>query len=233
MDLYDRGQLAFIDDPESQLGNCSVWTRTWTRSDGPAPLLTLRMTRKCAGFYETREIQRPDAWCLFFLICKAMERGRARKMIPLVKDFLHIELWIAGEPGRMPLVKYFLHINLWIAGDPGLMPLVKYFLHIELWIVGESEPCYLWQALYRSSHETREHRRYRTPDALWRPYFLLLLNAVPLLVPLLLLFFVLFVLINTIGVSHPAVFLWSGIVIVSLHVSFSFRWFGPETIEHD
>jgi len=32
----------------------------------------------------------------------------------------------------MPLVKYFLHIELWIAGEPGLMPLVKYFVHIKL-----------------------------------------------------------------------------------------------------
>jgi len=38
----------------------------------------------------------------------------------------------------MPLVKYFVHIELWIAGEPGLMPLVKHFLHIELWILGES-----------------------------------------------------------------------------------------------
>jgi hypothetical protein len=29
------------------------------------------------------------------------------------------------------------------------------------------------------------------------------------------------------------VFLWLGSIIFSLHVSFSFRWFGPETIVHD
>ena len=152
--------------------------------------------------------------------------------MPLVKYFLHIELWIAGEPGLMPLVKYFLHIKLWIAGEPGLMPLVKYFLHIELWIVSKSEACYLWQHLYRSSHETREGRSYWTPDALWGPYLLLLFIVVLLLDVLLLLFLVLFVLVNT-GNSVPAVFLWPSRVIVSLHVSFSFRWFGPETIEHD
>jgi len=31
-----------------------------------------------------------------------------------------------------PLVKYFLHIELWIVGEQGLMPLVKYSLHIKL-----------------------------------------------------------------------------------------------------
>ena len=133
----------------------------------------------------------------------------------------------------MPLVKYFLHIEQWIAGEPGLMSLVTYFLHIELWNMGESEASYLWQDSYRSSHETREGRSYRTPDALWRPYHLLLFIVVLLLVLLLLLFFILFVLINNTGISVPAVFLWPSIVIVSLHVSFSFRGFGPETIEHD
>ena len=96
------------------------------------------MTRNCARFHEMREGQRPDAWGQFLLTCNAMERGRAGGMMPLVKYFLHIELWIAGEPGLMPLVKYFLNIKLWIAGEPELMPRVKYFLHIELWIVGES-----------------------------------------------------------------------------------------------
>ena len=42
------------------------------------------------------------------------------------------------------------------------------FLHIELWFVDESEGCYLWQDLYRSSHETWEGQSYRTPDAQWR-----------------------------------------------------------------
>jgi len=41
-----------------------------------------------------------------------MERGRAGEMMPLFKDFQHIELWIAGEPGLMPLVKYFLTMEL-------------------------------------------------------------------------------------------------------------------------
>jgi len=80
-----------------------------------------------------------------------MECGKAGGMKPLVEYFLHIELWIAGEPGLMPLVKYFLYIKLWIAGEPGLMPLVKYFLHIKLWFTGESEACYLWQDLRISS----------------------------------------------------------------------------------
>jgi len=152
--------------------------------------------------------------------------------MPLVKYCLHIELWIAEEPGLMPLVKYFLPIKLWIAGEPGLMPLVEYFLHIELWIVGESEACYRWQDLYRSSHETGEGRSYRTPDALWRPYLLSLFIVVLLLAMFLLLFFVLFVLVNT-GNLVPVVILWPSSVIFSLHVSFSFQWFGPEKVEHD
>jgi hypothetical protein len=96
------------------------------------------MSRNCAGFHETWESQRPDAWGQFFLTCNAIECGGAGGMMPLVKYFLHIELWIVGEPELMPLVKYFLRIKLWIRGEPGLMPLDKYFLHIELWIVGES-----------------------------------------------------------------------------------------------
>jgi hypothetical protein len=96
------------------------------------------MIRNCARFHETREGQRPDAWGKIFLTCNAMERGRAGGIIHLVKNFLHIELWIVGEPGLMPLVSYFLHIKLWIAGEPGLMPQVEYIRHIELWIVGES-----------------------------------------------------------------------------------------------
>ena len=41
MELYPSGQFGFIDDLDCQLGNGSVWTRTWTRSDGPEPFLTL------------------------------------------------------------------------------------------------------------------------------------------------------------------------------------------------
>jgi hypothetical protein len=96
------------------------------------------MTRNCARFHETQESQRLDAWGQFFMTCNAIERGRAGGMMPLVKNFLHIKLWIEGEPGLMPLVKGFLHLKLWNAGEPGLMPLVKYFLRIKLWIVGES-----------------------------------------------------------------------------------------------
>jgi len=130
----------------------------------------------------------------------------------------------------MPLAKYFLHIELWITGEPGLMPLVKYYLHIELWIVGESEACSLRQDLYRSNHEPLVGPRYRTPDALWRPYLLLLFMVILLLD--LILFLVFFVLINT-GNSVLVVFRWPSSVIVSLHVSFGFRWFGPEMIDHD
>ena len=43
MEPYPSGQFGFIDDPDRQFGNGSVWTRTRTRSDGPEPLLTLVM----------------------------------------------------------------------------------------------------------------------------------------------------------------------------------------------
>jgi hypothetical protein len=55
MEPYLSGQFGFIDDPDRQFGNGSVWTRTRTRSDGPEPLLTLGETlpekvvvRQCA-----------------------------------------------------------------------------------------------------------------------------------------------------------------------------------------
>jgi hypothetical protein len=41
MKPYPGGQFGFIDDPDRQFGTSSVWPRTWTRSDGPEPLLTL------------------------------------------------------------------------------------------------------------------------------------------------------------------------------------------------
>ena len=41
MEPYLSGQFGFIDEPDRQFGNGSVWTRTRTRSDGPEPLLTL------------------------------------------------------------------------------------------------------------------------------------------------------------------------------------------------
>ena len=48
MEPYPSGQFRFIDDPDRQFGNGSVWTRTRTRSDGPEPLLTLGLTRSRA-----------------------------------------------------------------------------------------------------------------------------------------------------------------------------------------
>jgi len=44
MEPYPSGQLGFIDDPDRQFGNGSVWTRTRTHSHGPEPLLTLLTT---------------------------------------------------------------------------------------------------------------------------------------------------------------------------------------------
>jgi len=59
-----------------------------------------------------QESQRPDAWGQFLLTYKAMECGRTGGMMPLVKNVLHIKLWIAVEPGLMPLVKHSLNIKL-------------------------------------------------------------------------------------------------------------------------
>jgi hypothetical protein len=44
MEPYPSGQFGFINDQDRQFGNCSVWTQTRTRSDGPEPLLTLEVT---------------------------------------------------------------------------------------------------------------------------------------------------------------------------------------------
>ena len=41
METYPSGQFGFIDDPERQFANGSVWTRNLTRIDGPEPLLTI------------------------------------------------------------------------------------------------------------------------------------------------------------------------------------------------
>jgi len=41
MEPYPSRQFGFIDNPDRQFGNCSVCSRTRTRSDGPEPLLTL------------------------------------------------------------------------------------------------------------------------------------------------------------------------------------------------
>jgi len=49
MEPYPGGQFGFIDDPDCQFGNGSVWTRTRTRSDGPEPLLTLLLNHILAG----------------------------------------------------------------------------------------------------------------------------------------------------------------------------------------
>jgi hypothetical protein len=43
MEPYPSGKFGFIDDPDRQFGNGSVWTRTPTESDGPEPLLILPM----------------------------------------------------------------------------------------------------------------------------------------------------------------------------------------------
>ena len=54
MEPYPSGQFGFIDDPDCQFGNGSVWTRTRTRSDGPELLLTL-VVRTQAGYFFVHE----------------------------------------------------------------------------------------------------------------------------------------------------------------------------------
>jgi len=92
-----------------------------------------------------------------------------------------------------------------------LLPPIR-FRQIVLWNVGRSELSDTWRAVVTVLSRS--------------------LPRCPPLILLLILFYVLFVLVNT-GNSVPAVFLLFSSVIVSLHVSFSFWRFRPETIEHD
>jgi hypothetical protein len=43
MEPYLSGKFGFIDNPDREFVNCSVWTQTRPRSDGPEPLLILTM----------------------------------------------------------------------------------------------------------------------------------------------------------------------------------------------
>jgi len=56
------------------------------------------MSRNCSRFHETQESQRSKARGLFILTSNGMGCGRARGMVPLVKQFLHIEMGILAEP---------------------------------------------------------------------------------------------------------------------------------------
>jgi len=56
MELYPGGQFRFIDDPDRQFGNGTVWTRTRTRSDGPEPLLTLVVAAPIGKIVTTRSL---------------------------------------------------------------------------------------------------------------------------------------------------------------------------------
>jgi len=44
MEPYPSVQFGFTENPDGQCGNCSVWTQTRSRSDGPEPLLTVYTT---------------------------------------------------------------------------------------------------------------------------------------------------------------------------------------------
>ena len=65
MEPYPSRQFKFIDDPDRQFGNGSVWTRTRTQSDGPEPLLTL--VKGMRNPRETWETLKP-AWTPLDLI---------------------------------------------------------------------------------------------------------------------------------------------------------------------
>jgi hypothetical protein len=41
MEAYPSGEFGFINDPDDQFGNRSVWTPNRTQSDSPESLLTL------------------------------------------------------------------------------------------------------------------------------------------------------------------------------------------------
>jgi len=57
MEPYPGGQFGFIDDPDCQFGNGSVWTRTRTQSDGLEPLITLVVVHQHPEEHHT-QIQR-------------------------------------------------------------------------------------------------------------------------------------------------------------------------------
>ena len=62
MEPYPSGQFGFIDDPDPQFGNGSVWTRTRTRSDGPEPLLTL-CKWQTKGWAIGVQFRQSSDWC--------------------------------------------------------------------------------------------------------------------------------------------------------------------------
>jgi hypothetical protein len=64
MEPYPSGQFGFIDDPDRQLGNGSVWTQTWTSSDGPEPMLTLVMSTD-RSFYSIYDITQLNLVIIF------------------------------------------------------------------------------------------------------------------------------------------------------------------------
>jgi hypothetical protein len=70
MEPYPSGQFGFVDDPDRQFGNCSVWTRTRTRSDGPEPLLTLALGEAVWSGLVVRSVECAfvDAHFLFFFL---------------------------------------------------------------------------------------------------------------------------------------------------------------------
>jgi hypothetical protein len=66
IERYPSWRFGFIENPDRQFGNGSVWTRTWTVSDGPQPLLTLGnppvvrvWTGKTVRF-SSRPVQKPE-----------------------------------------------------------------------------------------------------------------------------------------------------------------------------
>jgi len=106
-----------------------LWTCMWMW----AVLYQLYMiTRNCTRFHETQESQRSKAWGQLILTCNAMECGRAREMMPLVKWFLHIELGIPAKPELVPPVKYVQHT--------GKIDLAERVTHTEAvhWLVIDS-----------------------------------------------------------------------------------------------
>jgi len=167
-----------------------------------------------------------------------VRRGSARSLMPGARFYSHVMLSNVGEAEEWCLWSRIFYISRYRSRESQDWCLWSCNFYISSYSSRVSQDWCLWRTLfYISSYgswvsdEMGEGQSYWTPEALWRPYLLLLFIVILLLLILLSIMFIRFV-VNT-GNSIPAAFLWLSSVVVSLHVTFSFRWFGPETIEHD
>jgi hypothetical protein len=61
---YPNQRFRFTDDPDRQSGTSSVPTQTWTRSDGPEPLLTLALLNNMQDATHCTTIYRGTRQCI-------------------------------------------------------------------------------------------------------------------------------------------------------------------------